>query len=796
MKRHDKQWLITLGLVTAGWTVSPLGTAAGESFPAAEHNLRLKAPIQTWDEAVPLGNGLLGGLLWGEDGRLRLSLDRGDLWDERPATKVDWSRYTWATLLELTAAGRHQEVNAIFDASYNEPHPTKLPAGRLEIDLGADRRLARFELNLATAEGRGFLADGSVIEAFYSATEPVALLRLPGAAPAAMALIPSGATRQEGGPGPSSGGAVAALGYPPARHGQQDGVRWFEQEAADGLRYVAAVGERRLEEATLLAVTITATTDDPDPVALAQQRVRAALDAGWAKLRTPHVAWWRGFWAESSLTVPEPHILNHYYLVRYFYGAASRRGAPPMPLQGVWTADSGSLPPWKGDYHNDLNTQMTYMAYFAAGHFDEGASFIDYLWERLPRWRRFAREFYGLKEGAATPGVMTLAGEPLGGWPMYSLSPTMSAWCAHLFYLHWRYTMDDAFLRERAWPWCREVGIFSRAMLREGADGVWVLERSSSPEVFDNTPRAWLEPNSNYDLMSLRMLFLALSEMADALGKSAEADTWRTWSDRLGPWHVREDGTLKLCAREDLTSSHRHLSNLMGLHPFNLITIEGGPADRQIIKASLLEWERLGTRGWVGYSFSWMAALRARVGDAEAALRHLDVFTRAFILRNGFHVNGDQLRAGFSEFTYRPFTLEGNFLGMHALQEMLLQSWSPTPGTRDTEVIRIFPATPWRWHDASFRDLRTEGGHLVSARRRNNATQWFALTAGRDGMIRIRDNFAGRVPQWNRLGVHKDDQLFVVRLRRGQTIEARFDVPDQPPSPPPDLAEPVVTTSP
>ena len=104
MKRYDKQWLITLGLVTAGWTVSSLGTAAGESFPAAKSNLRLEAPIQTWDEAVPLGNGLLGGLLWGEDGQLRLSLDRGDLWDERPATKVDWGRYTWATLLELTAA--------------------------------------------------------------------------------------------------------------------------------------------------------------------------------------------------------------------------------------------------------------------------------------------------------------------------------------------------------------------------------------------------------------------------------------------------------------------------------------------------------------------------------------------------------------------------------------------------------------------------------------------------------------------------------------------------------------------
>ena len=104
--------------------------------------------------------------------------------------------------------------------------------------------------------------------------------------------------------------------------------------------------------------------------------------------------------------LPDERLQRHYDFVKYLYGAGSRPGAPPMPLQGVWTADSGSLPPWKGDYHNDLNTQMTYMGYQAAGHFDEGACYLDFLWDRLPRFRRFAREFYGT-EGAAAPGVMS-----------------------------------------------------------------------------------------------------------------------------------------------------------------------------------------------------------------------------------------------------------------------------------------------------------------------------------------------------------------------------------------------------
>ena len=162
----------------------------------------------------------------------------------------------------------------------------------------------------------------------------------------------------------------------------------------------------------------------------------------------------------------------------------------------------------------------------------------------------------------------------------------------------------------------------------------------------------------------------------------------------------------------------------------------------------------------------------ARVGDSESAVRNLDIFVKAFLLRNGFHANGDQSGRGFSGFTYRPFTLEGNFLAAAAVHEMLLQSWSPTPGERDTEVLRIFPATPWRWHEARFDDLRAEGGHRVSARRENNATTWLRVIAGRDGLVQIRDNFGGRTPHWNRDGVTQVGNRFEVPLRKDEVLEA------------------------
>lgn len=752
------------------------GLVCSGAVPPADQNLVLEAPITTWDEAVPLGNGLMGGLLWGEAQTVRLSLDRGDLWDERPAGEREWWKTrTYAKAAALIAKQEYDTVNDWWDSPYNGVTPTKLPAGRLEVTLDPTQRITQFELNLATAEGIVRLSGGASLAAFFSARDPVALLRIPGPAPRSVALIPSGAGPAGGDAGPSSGGAVSQLGYPPAQHGAEGAARWYVQDAADGLKYCVCVAQRRTEGATLLAVAVTSTNDAADVLSLARTRCAAALEAGYEALHASHAQWWEAFWNQSSVTLPPVAltISRQYHLVRYFHGAASRRGAPPMPLQGVWTADNGGLPPWKGDYHNDLNTQMTYIAYQHAGHFDEGLSYLDYLWDRREVFAEFARGFYGTS-GLACPGVMSLAGQPLGGWGQYSMSPTMSAWSAHLFYLHWRYTADDAFLRERAYPWCSGVGTCMLGLLKPGADGLLKLPLSSSPEIFDNSPRAWLEPNSNYDLMCLKMLFLALQEMADACGELDKARRWAQAAAALGDFHTDDTGLLLVDARTPLPSSHRHLSNIIGLYPFNLITCEGDAVDARRIEASLAQWDALGTSAWCGYSFSWMSCLRARVGDAEGALRYLDDFCRAFVLRNGFHANGDQTQSGLSSFTYRPFTLEGNFLAAQAVHEMLLQSWSPTPGQRDTEIIRVFPAVPQRWADAAFTDLRAEGGHRVSARREHGATTWLRVVAGKDGTVRIRDNFDGRQPVWNRDGVEKTGEQFAVRLQKGETLEATF----------------------
>lgn len=753
-KRRGLMLLVLCTLWQMGMTATPSAEQI-KSLPPTSSNLRLAAPIKTWDEAIPIGNGLLGGLLWGEGRLLKLSLDRGDLWDERPADGIDWKAFSYTNLKAWVAAGRHDQVEATFDGSYGEPHPTKIPAGRLELQLPEGCEIEAFGLDLARAEASGDLKGGGLLRAFASAQDPVLYLRLPMRRTSLALKAPA---------------SLAALKYPPAVPGTDGDFHYFIQEAAQGLRYCVACMRRTEGSGEMLAVTVTCSTDAADPIRLARARLRRALVRGYASAFQGHEAWWRAFWSRSAVSIPDSDLLRHYHLAQYFLGSASRAGAPPMPLQGVWTADAGGLPPWKGDYHNDLNTQAIYMSYAVAGRFESGRSLLDHLWNLLPEFRRFARDFYGV-EGAAVPGVMTLKGKPLGGWGQYSLDPAHVGWLGQLFHQHWQMTGDERFLRQRAYPWCREMAQGLQALLEPGADGILRLPLSSSPEIHDNGPDAWLKPNSTYDQANLKVLFLDLAEMAEALGKGPEAQSWRDLAKRLGPWQVGPDQVLRLEAEQPLKESHRHLSHLIAIHPFGLIHIDGGPEDRRILGRSIEAWEKLGTSQWCGYSFSWAACLFARVGQPEQALKHLNIYAKAFTLRNGFHANGDQTKSGYSEFTYRPFTLEGNFLAAQALHEMLLQSWNPELGTSIPGPIRVFPATPTAWRDVAFQDLRAEGGFKVTAQRKDEQTVWVRIVATRDGRVRVKRAGLGLL-HWNR-PVNTEGDFLELQLRAGESLEGQ-----------------------
>lgn len=312
-------------------------------------------------------------------------------------------------------------------------------------------------------------------------------------------------------------------------------------------------------------------------------------------------------------------------------------------------------------------------------------------------------EFYQT-DGMCYPGVMALDGIPLGGWPMYSLSPTNSIWLCRLFYEHYRITGDPEFLRGRVWPLYLECERCIRGLLCETADGTLALPLSSSPEIYDDSPRAWLTPNSSYDLALLRDLYERLIELSALLGEPQTV--WRSQLNRLPQLPAEENGALMYAKGAFVRESHRHFSHALAIYPLRQISGKT-PQEKACIDRTIAQLESLGTSQWVGFSFVWFALLKIVQRDAEGAVQALHQFYHAFLSPNGFHLNGDFRKTGLSEFQYRPFTLEANCLSVQAVNEMLLYS--------QNGEIEIFPVIPADWRTCAFRGLRVENGLIVSA---------------------------------------------------------------------------------
>jgi alpha-L-fucosidase 2 len=338
--------------------------------------------------------------------------------------------------------------------------------------------------------------------------------------------------------------------------------------------------------------------------------------------------------------------------------------------------------------------------------------------------------------GMNVPMTSDSENQQIGGWRQYTHSFTTAAWLAQHFYLHWKFSGDAEFLKDRAWPYLREASVFLEAASGErDANGRRTLPLSSSPEIHDNRPAAWFAEITNYDLALARWLMGAAAEMAEALQMPGEAARWKRVQAEFPDLALREDGALLVAPGEPLRESHRHFSHLMALHPLGFVDVGDGPEERRIVEASLRDLERLGTDGWCGYSYAWLGNLWARAQNGAKAERALEVFATAFTLPNSFHCNGDQSGKGYSKMTYRPFTLEGNFAAGAGIQEMLLQSHRGR--------IEVFPAIPAAWREASFTTLRAEGAFLVSAERREGTVREVRIVAEKGGECRVLSPWTG-----------------------------------------------------
>ena len=755
---------ICLISILAGFVLA--GFAYGQ--PENEHGLHYKTPAMVWDEALPLGNGLLGALVWGDGKPLRISLDRTDLWDLRPVPEFHGKDYSYRTMRQWVKEGRLADLQRLYDDPYGNPGPTKIPAGRIELSLGDDVVFENASLDIDGAVATVEFGDNLKAEVFVHASKPFGMIRINSARDIKIKLLAppfAGKITDDAGPGKISAGDLASLRYEVPV--EKSGNNWtgYLQQGWGGLKFAVAVFWHKSGPDWVGAWSIATSNESEEPLKTARSTSEKALQAGFSNAFSTHRQWWDSHWDKSSIRIPNKIIERQWYLEMYKFGASARKDTPPISLQGPWTADNMKIPPWKGDYHHDLNTELCYWPAYSGNHLDGALGFVNWLWETKENARAWTRRFFDLP-GLNVPMTADLNQHQIGGWHQYTHSATTAAWLAHHFYLHWRYSMDRDFLTNQAYPWLRETCVFLEAITEKGSDGKRTLPLSSSPEINDNRLEAWFPTITNYDLALIRWAFGKTAELAGETGNSGAAKHWRDVLDEM-PDLALDPKSKKLLVAKDypLPFSHRHFSHLMAIHPLGLICWENGPEDQAIIKASLSELEQIGTSQWCGYSFSWLASLAARARNGEKAAKALEIFSTAFCLRNSFHCNGDQSGKGYSNFRYRPFTLEGNFAAAAGLQEMLLQSYSGT--------IRLFPAVPADWKDISFKKLRAEGAFLVSAERKDGRTHSVTIIPEKGGLCRLENPFGKN--DYELKGITENDAArdgdnLIIKTSAGQKI--------------------------
>ena len=723
--------------------------------PKPQHNLVFDSLAKRWDEGIPLGNGWLGVLIWQKGNKLRMSLDRVDLWDDRPMPEIDKLKFKW--VVEKVKLNQYDSVQKMGDAPYEKyPAPTKIPGAALEFDLNNIGKVKKVSLDISNGLSVVEFENGVKFNNYIHATRQVGYFGFENIDEDIIPelIIPNYNTGNNGKTGNSvSGQGLERLGYEKGTVKKGIDYILYHQPTWKNNYYEVLVkwyqfpGKRIVGE---WAIT------NNQPASLPALNVLLKEPTGWPS----HIDWWNDYWKRSSVSIPDPILERQYYLDMYKFGCVARSNTPPISLQAIWTADDGRLPPWKGDFHHDLNTELSYWPGYSGNHLDLTEGFTNWLWKVKEENKKWTKQYFEM-DGLNVPGVTTISGKPMGGWIQYSMSPTTSAWLAQHFYWQWKYSMNKNFLKEKTLLYLNDVGKFLKGIAVLDDKLERRLPLSSTPEYNDNSIKAWFPDWTSYDLALTKHFFEIMWSVNVSMKNDPETKNWQQQIITLPEFSSNETG-LPIAMNQNLDHSHRHQNHLHAIHPLGLLNIEDS-TQKIIIENSLRQIEKLGSRKWVGYSFAWIASIYARAQNGDSAAASLKKFATNFVSSNSFHLNGDQKGGQYSDFTYRPFTLEGNFAFAQGIQEMLLQSHK--------DFIEVFPAIPKEWKNVSFKTLRAEGAFLISAKKENGVAMEVKIRSEVGGMLRIRLPFK----TWINTGIDRSEIKVVngiaeMKTTKGQTI--------------------------
>lgn len=734
----------------------------------AQNDLKLwyDRPAGNWNEALPLGNGSLGLMLYGDPARELLQLNEETVWAGGPYNNTNpLAKEHLAEIRQLVFEKKFKDAEMLaskYIIAQGRHGMSYQPLGNLNLNFEGhndyDRYYRELDISQAVASVE-YVSNGVKYrrEVFVSFPDQVTVVRITTDTPGQVSFTAGFDSPQKNGVSLQRKNTLLLSGVSGDQEGNPGSVKFhaYARVLNEGGRCSGAGASVKVDKADAVTILLTAATNfvNYKDLSADPERALVRLDRAAAKsyeaLKTGHVADYRKYFVRVRLdlgTTPaaqaptdervrnfarndDPQLVSLYFQFgRYLLISSSRPGTQPANLQGIWNPLMSA--PWDSKYTININTEMNYWP-AEVTDLPEMHEPLFGLVRDLSVTGREAAAMYGAKGWAAhhNTDLWRCTGAVDGGF--YGTWPMGGAWLSTHLWQHYLYSGDEAFLRE-SYPVFKGLSEFYLDFMVEEPEHGWlVVVPSISPE---NKAGAFgaqsssLTAGCTMDNQIVTDVFDMTERAAGILGLKTEGDfvkRIRAARAKMAPMQVGRHGQLQewMWDADDPDDKHRHVSHLYGMFPSNQISPYRNPELFEGVKKTL-EYRGDVSTGW---SMGWKVCLWARLLDGDHALK---LITDQLNLKTATGGSGGGGTYANLFDAHPPFQIDGNFGCTAGIAEMLVQSHDG--------AIHILPALPDAWKTGKVTGLRTRGGYTVDVEWEDGALTGLTVYSALGGNCRLR----------------------------------------------------------